>query len=100
MKNAHVGISPHPMGQCRLHEPMPHTSPDYFNEALRILDNDPTIEPKREHLTALWGLVVGLSRRLTQTLAERRHYRTAAIRTNRRSGRMERTSSTTHLPQA
>ncbi|HWR20521.1 MAG TPA: hypothetical protein VN444_01525, partial [Verrucomicrobiae bacterium] len=32
-----------------------HGSRDYFSEALRILDNDRTLEPQREHLAALWG---------------------------------------------
>jgi hypothetical protein len=65
---------------------------DYFGEALRLLDNDIAIEPQREHLTALWGLVVGLSHRLTQASVERQNYRSAPIRTNRRRRRMERTS--------
>lgn len=66
MKSAHVGTSRHTMTESMLHEKMIHTSPDYFNEALRILDNDTQIIPQREHLTALWGLVIGLSRRLTE----------------------------------
>lgn len=45
-------------------------SPDYFGEALRILDHDMTVTPQREHVAVLWGLVVGLTRRLTQALVE------------------------------
>jgi hypothetical protein len=67
------------MSQYMPHEQMIHTSPDYFNEALCILDNDVTIIPQREHLTALWGLVVGLSGRLTETRVERRKHRSGAI---------------------
>lgn len=84
MKNAHVGISHHSMSQYMPHEKGIHVSPDYFNEALRILDNDVTIIPQREHLKALWGLVVGLSRRLTKTRVERRNHRSVAISDNRR----------------
>lgn len=64
---------------------MPHqkrvqASPDYFGEALRILDNDITLAPQREHLTALWGLVIGLSRRLTQARVEYQDYQCATMR--------------------
>lgn len=65
MKNAHVGRSRRTMSQRIPHEKMVHPSPDYFSEALRILDNDITLKPQREHLAALWGLVIGLTRRLT-----------------------------------
>ncbi len=47
------------------HEKRVQAAPDYFGEALRILDNDITLEPQREHLAALWGLFMGLTRRLT-----------------------------------
>lgn len=49
---------------------MARSSRDYFGEALCILDNDMTIEPQREHLATLWGLVVGLTRKLTQVVVE------------------------------
>lgn len=66
MKHTHVERSRHMMSQHMAHEKKVHLEPDYFGEALRILDNDITLEPQREHLAALWGLVVGMSRRLTQ----------------------------------
>ncbi|GEM_PF-2142826 len=84
MKNAHVGRSRRIASQRLPHEEKVHASSDYFSEALRILDNDITLEPQREHLTALWGLVVGLTRRLTQATVECQDYRAAAKRTNRR----------------
>lgn len=55
-------------------------SRDYFGEALRILDNDMTIEPQREHLATLWGLVTGLTRRLTQALVECQDHRDSTTR--------------------
>lgn len=66
MKHAHVGRSRQIMSQHMSHEKRVHASPDYFTEALRILDNDITLKPQREHLAALWGVVIGLSHRLTQ----------------------------------
>jgi len=84
VKNAHVGRSRRIASQRLPHEEKVHASSDYFSEALRILDNDITLEPQREHLTALWGLVVGLTRRLTQATVECQDYRAAAKRTNRR----------------
>lgn len=57
-----------------------HSSRDYFGEALRILDNDITLEPQREHLAALWGLVIGLTRRLTQALVECQEHRDSTTR--------------------
>lgn len=83
MKTAHSDTR-HAMSQFMLHEQVVHPSPDYFNEALRILDNDTRIIPQREHLTALWGLVVGLSSRLTDTRVERRNHWSVAISDNRR----------------
>ena len=69
MKNAPVERSPRTMSQGMPHETRVHASPDYFTEALRIIGNDITLEPQREHLAALWGLVIGLMRRLAQTHA-------------------------------
>lgn len=83
MKNAHIAKLRHITSQHVFHEKKVHASPDYFNEALRILDNDITLEPQREHLVALWGLVVGLSRRLTQAIVECQDHRSTAIRNNR-----------------
>jgi len=74
------------------HEQMIHTSPDYFSEALRILDNDMRIIPQREHLTALWGLVVGLSRRLTEARVQCPHHRSAVQDSNHRKPRQEKAS--------
>lgn len=65
MKNAHVGRSRQIMRQHMSHEKRVQTPPDYFGEALRILDNDITLKPQREHLASLWGLVIGLTHRLT-----------------------------------
>lgn len=81
MKNAHVGTSRHSISQYMPHEKGIQVTPDYFNEALRILDNDMRIIPQREHLAALWGLVIGLSHRLTQA--------SAATRKNRHGRKIE-----------
>lgn len=79
MNITHVG-RPRRVTSRRLSgEKQAYSSRDYFGEALRILDNDLTIVPQREHLAALWGLVVGLTRRLTQTLVEYRDYQSPAI---------------------
>ncbi len=59
-------------------------SRDYFGEALRILDNDMTLEPQREHLVTLWGLVTGLTRRLTQALVECQGHRDLTTRQHHR----------------
>ena len=83
MKNAHVGRSRQILSQGMPHEERVQASPDYFQEALRILDNDITLEPQREHLTALWGLVIGLSRRLTPARVGCQDCRYAAMRTDR-----------------
>lgn len=65
VKTAPVGRSRQIMSQHMSHEKRVQAAPDYFGEALRILDNDITLEPQREHLAALWGLFMGLTRRLT-----------------------------------
>ena len=81
MRTAHVGGSRQILSQGMPHETRVQASPDHFQEALRILDNDITIEPQREHLAALWGLVIGLAnRRLTQARAECQDCRYAAMR--------------------
>ena len=85
MRNMHVARSRHTIGQHIVNGKTTHPSRDYFGEALRILDNDITIEPRREHLTALWGLVIGLSRRFTEAYVEYHDYRELTARTNRRS---------------
>lgn len=82
MKNAHIGRSRRTTSQRLPYEQSVRTSPDYFQEALRILDNDVTLLPQREHLTALWGLVVGLTRsRLTQARVECQGCRNGTIPT-------------------
>lgn len=68
--NTHVRRSRQPKGQRMINGKMARSSRDYFGEALRILDNDLTIEPQREHLATLWGVVVGLTRKLTQVVVE------------------------------
>lgn len=80
MNNTHVGRSHRTTNQHIPHTNRVHSSRDYFGEALRILDNDMTIEPQREHLAALWELAIGLTRKLTQALVECRNYRSAAGR--------------------
>lgn len=65
MKNAHVERSHRPMSQHMPHEKTVHPSRDYFDEALRILDNDIALKPQREHLAALWEMLIGLTRRLS-----------------------------------
>ncbi|MBZ0169960.1 MAG: hypothetical protein K8F29_11025 [Kofleriaceae bacterium] len=68
--NTHVERSRRTRGQRMINGKMARPSRDYFGEALRILDNDMTIEPQREHLATLWGVVVGLTRKLTQVVVE------------------------------
>ncbi|MBZ0169957.1 MAG: hypothetical protein K8F29_11010 [Kofleriaceae bacterium] len=70
------------MNPRRFYNKKAHPSPDYFGEALRILDNDMTLEPQREHLAALWGLVVGLTRKLTQAVVECQDDRSATVSTH------------------
>jgi len=70
VNTVHVG-RPHRTTSRRLADKKhTYSSRDYFREALRILDNDVTIAPQREHLATLWGVVVGLTRKLTQTVVE------------------------------
>jgi hypothetical protein len=78
MNNTYVGRSHRTMNQHIRHTNRVHSLRDYFGEALRILDNDMTLEPQREHLAALWELAIGLTRRLTQALIECQDYRSAA----------------------
>jgi hypothetical protein len=83
VNNTHVGSSHRTTNQHIPRTNRVHSPRDYFGEALRILDNDMTLEPQREHLAALWGLAIGLTRRLTQALVESQDYRSAARRNNR-----------------
>lgn len=83
MNNTQAGKSHRPTNQHIPHTNRVHSPRDYFGEALRILDNDMTLKPQREHLAALWGLAIGLTRRLTQALVECQDYRSAARRNNR-----------------
>lgn len=83
MNITHVG-RPRRVTSRRLSgEKQAYSSRDYFGEALRILDNDMTIAPQREHLAALWGLVVGLTRKLTQAVVECQDARCATMITHR-----------------
>lgn len=82
MNNTQAGKSHRPTNQRIPHTNRVHSPRDYFGEALRILDNDMTLEPQREHLAALWGLAIGLTRRLTQAYVASQDDRTATASNN------------------
>lgn len=82
MNNTRIGRSHRKTSQRISHKHGVHSSRDYFGEALRILDNDRTLEPQREHLAALWGLAIGLTHRLTQAYVASQDDRTAIASNN------------------
>jgi hypothetical protein len=80
MEHVHTKIPNRAVNQRKSAGKQAYESRDYFGEALRILDNDMTLDPQREHLVTLWGLVTGLTRRLTQALVECQEHRESTTR--------------------
>ncbi|WP_337288729.1 hypothetical protein [Candidatus Methylomirabilis sp.] len=80
MGNVHTKAPNRAVNRRRSAKKQAYESRDYFGEALRILDHDMTLEPQREHLVTLWGLVTGLTRRLTQATVGCQDCRNTVIR--------------------
>ncbi len=90
MGNVHTKKPYRAVNRRRSAEKQAYESRDYFGEALRILDHDMTLEPQREHLVTLWGLVTGLTRRLTQAAVECQDHRDLTTRQHHGEGRHDR----------
>lgn len=92
MSNAHIERPARTVSRRISNSKRTYRSRDYFGEALRILDNDRTLEPQREHLAALWGLAIGLTRRLTQAYVASQDDRAATVSDNDRRLKREEAS--------